>query len=251
MKVDFVVPCHPKDQETIELVVNGIRKHTNSNNIYIVSPQDMNIKDTIHIPDSDFAEYTKFSTIKEKWESHNVEMSKRTGWLFQQTLKLYAHKVIDNLTEDYVAVDADTIFIREVNFQPGVFQYCRAKEYHLPYLDTYAKMTKNKESVGYSFISHHMLFNKTWMQEMIDWVEELHGKGFMDVLLDSINYTEGSTFSEWDFYGNYMLLNHADKSHRRQLYWTNLSSIPNESDLQSMSTELDFVSPHAWARGIE
>lgn len=248
MKLDFVIPSHPKDKNTLLLSVEGVKKHTNCNRIFVVSPEDIRIKGVINIKDKNFEEHTRLEDIKQRWQKENRSLAHRSSWIFQQTLKIFAHRAIEDLTDNYVVVDSDTIFIRDVIFENNVFQYSKAEEYHMPYLETYSKMTKGRNSVGFSFIAHHMCFSKFYMEEMIKWVEELHGKKFMSVLLDSINYSESSTFSEWDFYGNYMLLNHKGFCSHRQLKWRDLDFIPRDNDMIELSREIDFISPHAWRR---
>lgn len=96
-----------------------------------------------------------------------------------------------------------------------------------------------------------MIFNKENVEMMIDEVENRFNNSFVNVVLNTIDYNESSCFSEWDLYANYMILNHSKSSVHRQLKWTNLPFIPTEQELSKLSYHFDFVSCHAYERGIE
>jgi hypothetical protein len=251
--IDFVIPCHPKDIETVELGVYSIQKLSCSNNVYLISPEDLKLKGTIQILDREFDSYCSLNIIKEIWKEKNERLSYRSSWIYQQLLKLNTHKIISDLTESYVIVDADTFIISDVDFDPNIFQYCIASEYHKPYLETYEKIMKRKPNSGFSFIYHHMVFNKKFVQELIDYIEKIHNKKLFDVIVDNINYNEASTFSEWDLYANWMWDNHKDLCVNRQLKYACTNNIPTKKSLDELQikTDIDIMSAHAWIRGIE
>ena len=249
-KFDVVIPCHPKDFNTLNLVIEGVKKNLNYNQIYVVTPAlvgGYDKPDVKFVLDDVYYEHSDIKKIQDKFK--NSSRKKTIGWLFQQTIKLFSHRVLEDLTESYLCLDADTIFTRPVQFDTDKFQYLKVEEYHRPYVETYNKLYDSR-SCGFSMISHHMMFNKTYMEELISSIESKHGSTFLDALLNSININQKSPFSEWDLYGNFMLLHHSDVCQLRELKWyNNVSNIPSQWELEHYPMYYDFISTHAYRRG--
>jgi len=251
-KIDFIIPCHPKDYSTLDLCIDGIQKYTNVKNIYVISPQvfhSLHHHDIRHMNDLEYKDHTTYNQIKNRFDKENPKNAYRAGWLFQQTLKLFSHRVIEDLTEAYAVVDADVIFVRPIIFSIDMFQYCIGPQYHVPYSEMYLRLMKEVPLARFSFISHHMVFNEKIMDEIINYIEDIHNQSFMNVFLDCINFQETSGFSEWNLYGNFVFKNYRDYAVHRQLFWEDIDIIPNAYQLHTYGKFLDFVCPHAWLRG--
>ena len=101
----------------------------------------------------------------------------------------------------------------------------------MPYFETYYKLMKTPADSKLSFISHYMLFNKKYLQELKDFIEQQNKQTWIDAILKNVNYNEMSGFSEYETYGNYMLTFHKKEIIRE--YFHNLScndfptNIPN------------------------
>lgn len=251
--IDFVVPCHPKDFPSLKICIHGIKENISSfNKIFVVSNEDPNIKGVIHVPEQKYDPFISKDKIAKKFSTYAPHLLYRTKWIYQQFLKLYAFKVIPELTDSYVLVDSDTIFLRDVQFDLEKFYYCKAQEYHLPYLEPTKQLLGIHETIGFSTICHHMIFNKEKMNQMHSFIENrFHVNTLSEAVLSILDYTQGSCMSEWDIYANYILLNHPEFAVHRQLVWDNISFIPVQSHLDDFKNRFDFVSCHAWSRGIE
>lgn len=250
--IDFIIPCHPKDFPSLKLAYNGIKNNISCcNKIYIISKENPNLANTIFIPDSQFDIYITKERIENIWVKKNKKLSYRSKWLYQQFLKLFAVKVISGLTESFVIVDSDTIFLKDIEFNLNHFSFCKAEEYHIPYLEPIKILLNKKNTIGYSCISHHMIFNKEKINKLIEEIEIRFNLNFADAILDILDYNQGSCFSEWDLYANYMILNNPDLCKNRQLNWLDISFIPTEQDLTNLKVSYDFVSCHAYRRGID
>lgn len=250
--IDFIIPCHPKDFPSLELASKGILDNISCHNrLFVISNQDPNFKNVIHIPEQKYSKYITIEKIYNIWMSKNPNLAYRCKWIYQQFLKLLSGKIIDDVTESFVIVDSDTIFLRDVSFDIDKFNYSKASEYHWPYLDPVRNLLNIENTIGFSTISHHCIFNKNKLNKMINEIETRFNKPISDAVLDVINYNESSCFSEWDLYANYMLLNYPDMCDQRQLVWNNFAFIPNESDLNKLKKDNDFISCHAWMRGLE
>ena len=251
--IDFVIPCHPKDFPSLALSVDGIKNNiTSVNKIFVVAKKNPQLDDVIHIEEEKYSPHITKEGIKKIWSLKNPTLVYRSKWVYQQFLKLLTAKVIRELTESYVVVDSDTIFLRDVVFDKQKFYYCIAEEYHKPYLQPIKILLNTEKTIGFSCISHHMIFNKEKLNEMINFVEKsFDGESFSESILSILDYDEASCISEWDLYANYMLLNHPEICENRQLTWKDISYIPTEDDLKVLKNDYDFVSCHAYRRGIE
>lgn len=251
--IDFVIPCHPKDFPSLKLCVEGIKKNISvANKIYVICCSNPNIDGVIHIPEENFSKYFKIEQIYEMFEKYNPNLKYRSKWIYQQFLKLFSSKIIDNLTYSYVIVDSDTIFLRDVSFDLNKFYYSKAKEYHKPYVPPIKKLLGVENTIGFSTISHHMIFNREILNNMVSLIEDnFGGKSFVEVVLDILDYNEASCISEWDLYANYTILNYPEICYQRQLVWEDISFIPSKSYLDEFRRDFDFVSCHAYRRGIE
>lgn len=250
--IDFVIPCHPKDFPSLKIAAEGIKNVSCVNRIFVVSMENPKLDWVIHIPEERYFKYINKEKIAEKFSTHAPHLLVRTKWVYQQFLKLYAFKVIPELTNSYVLVDSDTIFLRDVPFDLEKFYYCKTEEYHKPYLEPIKKLFGVEKTIGFSTICHHMIFNKEKMAEMHSFVEKkFNSDSFFETVLSILDFTEASCVSEWDLYANYIILNYPEFSVHRQLVWDNISFIPIKSHLEDFKDRFDFISCHAYKRGIK
>lgn len=251
-KIDFVIPCHSKDFLTLTDCVNGIKNIKTSNKIYVIANDNPCINDVEFINENEFDKYFTLNEIISTWKKRYNLKSSRSNWLYQQFLKLYSYRIIKNLTESFVVVDSDVIFLNDIEFHETKFYYNIVTEYHLPYLYPIKKLLGVDETIGFSTISHHQSFNKKYLNMMFDEIENISGMTFFKTVLSCIDYTQGACFSEWDLYSNYMILNHKNESKNRQLRWKNINYVPNENQKEELKTKYDFVASHAYAcRGLD
>lgn len=250
--IDFIFPCHPKDFPSLKIAVDGVKNNVSCcNRIFVVSKENPNIEGVIHFNEEAYYKYITKEKVEEIWSEKNPSLAYRSKWVYQQFIKLLSGKVIPDLTDSFVLVDADTIFLRDVSFDIEKFYYCRAKEYHKPYLEPIKKLFDIEKTIGFSTICHHMIFNKEKLNDMISEIENRFDSSFVDATLDILDYNQGSCMSEWDLYSNYMILNHPEMCENRQLEWSDIYIVPNEKHVEELKNHFDFVSCHAYMRGIE
>lgn len=133
----------------------------------------------------------------------------RTGWYFQQFLKMaYAFNCSN---EYYLVWDVDTVPIKNIKmFKNNKPVFHMKNEYHKPYFITLDKLTNGEivKKTKKSFISEHMLINTKIMRELVSYFKNINNKyEFWENILDSINLSDlsYSGFSEFESYGNYVL----------------------------------------------
>lgn len=260
MSYDILIVHGPSDDDILPYTVSQIRKYVKGGeagkdfrNIYIVTHDA-----EIDLFDADVFKGCK--VIDEKTFPFSIkdvdkfiQTPKRNGWYLQQLLKLYASLVIEEMLDDYVVVDADTLFLREITFKSsGRYIFNMGDEYHVPYFEHMKRMHPSFEKmVKLSGISHHMIFNRMIVSEMMMLVERHHNfTPFWEVFLREVipEQRHGSGASEYEMYFNYMLKNHKDKVIPRKIKFEN-TGLPADyilSNFQNLSEGPYYASLHGW-----
>ncbi len=218
-KIDVLIPAIDKDSKVLPLVIDGIRKFVKHplGNIYIVSPKSSIIKKICKekkckfIFEDNILPITKkdidYTVINGTWDGIKYEdIIDRSGWLYQQLLKLSGDIICKE--KYYLVVDADTVFITPHVFirnKKMVF-YCPDNPWHYkPIFDHYEKLLGQKAIAPVSLINHYMLFSKKRVLNLKKTIEERHGKAWYEAIIDLIDKTDHCSFSEYETYGNYVL----------------------------------------------
>ncbi len=232
--IDAVIPCHSKDKRTIDLVVEGIRKNVkNIRRIIVVSASKLTDKaewfDERKFPFT--KETIAYETFKNEQQAHNFINSPKTriGWIFQQFLKVYSMFIIPNISSNVLIVDADTIFLRPVEFQDpktGAGLYNPGTEHTHAYFEHNAKVLPGWKKIfsQYSGISHHMLFQRSVMEALFNEIEKAHQKKPWKVFCESINKDElfrSCMCVEYELYFNFVF-SKTNLVKIRHLKWDNI-----------------------------
>lgn len=251
-----IVICHgPNDHNILDLNLKFNKKNIIHRNIYIIT-YDSNLKrdDCIIIHESALPFKDKiiemFSTEK-----------KRHGWYFQQLIKLYAKDIISDLSEYYLTIDCDTMFIKPtLFFEDNIPLYNFATTpIHKPYFEHMKRLhTDLKQVSNMSGISHHMIFNKNYLNDMFSKVEKEYNKNnstnlkFWEIFLYCIDKKEfsGSGASEYELYFNYIQLYYPNEYKLRKITWDEqLSTIKDINDYNCESSKHNYISCHHWRNG--
>lgn len=168
----------------------------------------------------------------------------RNGWYLQQLLKLYALITIPGILERCLVIDADTFFFKPTTFiKNNKCLYNFGYEYHAPYFEHMLKLDKDLIKVDRikSGISHHMIFEKIYINKLINKIEEIHNDKFYNVFLKMVTEFMGSGASEYEIYFNYIFKHYSDKIELRQLNWANSNNLDIDADF-------DYISYHWYIR---
>lgn len=244
MTVDAVVPVHPKDKELLRWCVNGIRRHLNVARILVVGNQQLKQEiermGVIFVDEDTVIDgLTSSSFSEERW-----------GWYFQQILKL---GITDKINTDYyLVVDADTVFLREVKFfnKNGKPLYAISRECNKSYFDAVEQILGFNIEKEYSFIVHHMVFNRRIVEEMRNRFSDLH-PWYMNIIRCMRPQGPESTkllFSEYETYSHYIKVMHLDEFNIRPLRWRHIMVLPTEPLLRRLAKRYDFCSFHECLR---
>ncbi len=200
--------------------------------------------------------FDKYSIAMEMFNHNNEKASEyinmpnsRIDWIYQQFLKLFAMFVIPDISSNVLILDADTIFFKDINFQDefGAGLYNPGNEYNEPYFTHGAKVLKNFKKVfpEYSGISHHMLFQRSILEDLISNIEQEHAMDAWRVLAKYISPNDKSGISEYELYFNFAFAN-TDQVKIRHLKWCNITDI-TMIDVRE-SEGFDCVSCHRYMR---
>ena len=137
-----------------------------------------------------------------------VYSTHRSGWLFQQFLKLGYARICPD--ETYITWDADTIPVRPIPFEneEGQLLFTLKEEYNAPYFETMENLLGLKKAVKESFIAENMIFDTALVKEMLAEMEandRLPGEAFWEKILWAIpeQSLQKSGFSEFETFGTY------------------------------------------------
>jgi hypothetical protein len=218
-KIDIVIPTISKDFVVLETLLASIKKHVLHpvNKFYIVSRDADEIKnfciknDCVLIDEISVLGYGK-NTIEYK-----VGNLDRSGWIFQQLLKLSGDKFVE--MDNYLIVDSDTIFINpHVFIDNGKYVFPQSSEWHEPYFVAFKKIFGYPVKSKLSYISHMMIMNTSKLIEMKKEIETTHLLSWDKVYLSTIDTKKGSCVSDYDTYANWILCKYPELVINRPSY---------------------------------
>jgi hypothetical protein len=145
--------------------------------------------------------------------------SRRTGWYFQQFLKMGYAKVCND--EYYLVWDSDTIPLNQISFFDEDRPYLAYRSFVSEdkcYDDAQAKLLPDEiltKKQHLSFIAEHMLFKVSYMRDFIDAIEvnsENEGSSFFEKIMHCVprKLINLSGFSEFEAYAAYVQVFHKD-----------------------------------------
>lgn len=223
--IDVVIPCHPKDLRTLELVIDGIKKHGKDIARIIV------VSDTVLTQNAEYFDQKKypfskydialaiFRGDKEQADAYVQQSNNKIGWVYQQLLKLYAVFVIPNISDNILMLDADTIFLRDINFIETINNqdyalYNTGIEFHKSYFEHAQRLLPGFSKVfpEYSGICHHMLMQRYILQDLFREIQNYHAQESREVWeiicscidINVLLTAPSCCFSEYELYFNFV-----------------------------------------------
>ncbi len=210
--IDVVIPIVAKDLQILPLCLEGVRNCVPHpiEHIYIVAPAEQEI---IQFCEANGLVFTDENSvfgfnpkeIKLMIPTNNGGMRDRSGWFFQQLLKL-SGKV--GTCRYYLCIDADHVLIR-----PHVFLtedrktvFYMTYEYHQPIIDHLHRILPEMPLDNLSYVDHKMLFDKEKLAQLHKAISRHSGKPWMETAIESYDRSLAtpSAFSEFEMYGNFV-----------------------------------------------
>lgn len=253
--IDVVFVCHPKDVQTLNLAIEGIRKNgKNIRRIIVVSAKKLT--DLAEWFDETAYPFTKkdialtiFNDDRVRAEKYIGAPDSRIGWIYQQFLKLYAAFVIPDISSNVLVVDADTIFLNETEFMDdaGNPLFNPGSEFITVYFEYGAKLLPGFKKIykNYSGISHHMLFQRPILEDLFQLIQLVHNIEPWRAMAQCLdhNHLYSSALSEYELYFNFVMRGKQGKI--RFLKWENMTF--NEQNIKAYRHgRFHYVSCHVW-----
>ncbi|MEM7725441.1 MAG: DUF6492 family protein [Cyanobacteria bacterium P01_A01_bin.45] len=235
--IDVVIPVIKRDLVILPLVIDSIRKYIAHpvKEIFLVASNDSDIKNICNLKKCRYINENSVLPIIKRDIDYVVRGMDRSGWIFQQLLKLGMDRMCNQ--EHYLVVDADTIFIRHQVFKnkdKTIFN-C-SDEYHMPYFETFNNLLGYYPKFPLSFVSHHILFEKKKLDSLKRKIEKISNNNWYSTIIYNLDNLNISSFSEFETYGNFVIDNY--KFTFDLEYWFNLSLTRNMiDDLDSLSVK--------------
>ena len=255
---NVIIMATEKNLKTLKESITYVKKNIDHNNIYIISSKKNKkeideIEGVRFIDEDTIVPGMNFTIVADKI-NNLVGSKKRTGWYYQQFLKLgWALKSNDKY---YVVIDADTFPLNHIDFvdDMGRYKFTSKIEYNKPYFDTINKLFDGSISrVGdYSFVAEHMAFDSQIVRQMLSEIVARHpekGSTFFEVILNSISVEDIpiAGFSEFETYGNYVSIKYPELVKMRKLHTLReaayiLGGSPSREQLDWASRDYDIIS---------
>ena len=190
----------------------------------------------------------------------------KSGWYYQQFLKMGFAMSPYCETDYYLSWDSDTIPLKEIVFfdNDGHPYFTMKSEFHKPYFNTMQRVLSIEKLNPNSYIAEHMMFNKYIMEEMIAKIEKANvcGETWFEKILYSLEPEDVSTFSfsEFETYGTFCHLFHPDLYVERHLNGLRRGGLiqgrfVSERILKDLAEDFDIASfeiydrpPFPWGR---
>lgn len=221
--IDVVIPTHPKDINILRYCIDSVKKNIKHpiGDIFIISSKNPTIEKIakenkcVFIDECNVIRNLSPNDIK-----YIINGKDRSGWLFQQLIKLSVNNI--SRKKYCLVIDSDTIFNRPIKYlHQGKIILNVSDERHEPYYVAYRNIFKEDIISEDSFVAHAMLFDCHILSEMQHHIETLNKKDWITTILNNVEYTDISGFSEYETYGNYILRHHPSKV--KLEYWFNKS----------------------------
>jgi hypothetical protein len=249
LPIDIIIPVIDKDLDVLPYVISSAYKHVRHpiGNVFIVAPNSEAIKAEVAKTKAVFIDESTVCDIKKDDINYVVNGKDRSGWIYQQLLKYNFTKVAQY--ENYLVIDADTFFVKDVCFEArGKFYLDFSDEYHNPYYQAFEILTGLKHRAGVSFVAHYMFFNKVKVEAVKKQIEKHTGKTLLNAIKElKLEIDDQSAFSEYETYANYCIQTNPGLYTTR--YWFNKSyskkQLGNAQQIIDHAGEYKSVSFHS------
>jgi ankyrin repeat protein len=253
--IDIVIACHEKDLYTLDECIQSVKKYVkNKNRIIVISKYKLTemaewVSEEI-FPFSKKSIETEFSKIDPLLYNDPTRLE-RMGWYFKQILNFYAPLIIPNISSNVLILDADIIFNKPIEFvdHEGNMLHAPGTENHQPYYDHMQNLLPGLKKIysELSGISHHMLFQKPIVEDLISLVEKHHNMKFWQAYIHAINpnWPGRSWTADYEIYFNFVLMR-TNQIKLRNLKWLNINV--KTDALSYQSENFDFFACHHYLR---
>ena len=215
-KIDVAILVAEKDIETFSLCIESLRKHSLNpiQDVFVIAAPNASLIEMCKTYDLEFVNEQRFAFPEITYTDYATDQS-RYKWLRQQFMKLSLNEL--GKQDLILALDADQVFINDHVFAiDGVISIPAVVTFHEPYFQTYQRLFDAPPNY-ISNIAHFMVFNKRHLTEMKNTIEASHNLLWIEAIFANMDFSESSSFSEFETYGHWAITNHPD-SYRLEFF---------------------------------
>jgi hypothetical protein len=248
--IDLVILTVSKDHSLLETMIESVRDNLyhRLNKIYVISRTEKPIIDFCAAKGFTFVDELQLLGYGKDQISYMVNGVDRSGWIFQQLLKLSGDRCVE--MKRYLIVDSDTVFIQPHKFmEKDKIIFLQSTEWHQAYFESFRRIFGYEAPTNLSLTSHMMLFDVEHLAAMKREIEKRHGKKWDEVYINLARPDDLSCVSDYETYGNWVLHRHPEKILVQPLYNIALSRkhLTTPLELQKrFGRKCKSISFHAW-----
>lgn len=263
LELDVVIPVHKKDLSILEYAIAHAKKNIAGVRRVIVVSKERCSNNAEWFGEDKFP--FSFQDISKFTDGVDV------GWHLQQFLKIYAPIVIPDILENVLILDSDTVFYKKVkmladdgksllNISKDTRIECKSFDINVAnhikkIFPAIAKENMPEHLKSVSGVSHHMVFNREIIEQLIADVEDYNykktgkKKPFYEIAMATYKDIKEMELSEYQIYFNYVNIFHSDKIILRKLKYKNTSD-PNVKRYAFLP-RYHYCSFHHYLRGTK
>jgi len=190
--IKIIIISKDENSQSIEYILKYFKDYE----IYLIAPKAKESKysevNLTKLNDNDILDFNKLK------EELKLE---RFGWYYQQFLKYKSILTLDG--EDFLIIDGDTIIKSSLALKNTLFTTDKLTV--VGYSNLYSKLFPTHKLNGRSFITNQMLFNKNYLQEILNNIEKTNNGTWIEALANLVKNNENFMFSEYQVYAEYLL----------------------------------------------
>ena len=171
----------------------------------------------------------------------------RSGWIYQQLLKVNAYKYCES---DHILIwDCDTEMLKPTSFEiQGKIIIEYSEELHIPYDVCTKRLIGQVSGLEMGFTCHKILFSKDILDAMFGEIERKFQSTWYEAIINCLDTDEASSFSEYNVYSQYAIINFAESVRIR--HWRNFADVKTNNRIRNslVGRLFNTVSYHSWAQ---
>jgi hypothetical protein len=243
--IDVVIPCHKKDFDNLPLVIEGLRKNVKNpiGKLVLITPDFLANELQSMFPECEVESDESVLGAELMHLIANLVPNERNGWISQQVIKF--RKALFTNEVATLIVDADTILLKPRTWltSDGIQALCIAYEYHIPYKNQQRRFLGGENHL-LSFVTHYQLMKRDNVREIMG----ESGERLLDWIVSS-DFSELSPASEFDTYGEWLVLNKPFQISFSK--WNNIPAILNPEKISYFEVSQKYcqyhsISNHSW-----
>jgi hypothetical protein len=248
-EVGVFIPVAPKDYDKISFCVSSLREYLLNpiHQIILCGRNDFQLRQLCEKFECEFIDESAIAPIKKSDIQIHANGIDRSGWVFQQILKLSLFQCVN--VDNALIWDADTCLNRKMLFAyDGVSVIEYDTYFHQPYFSSATKLLGKIPNLEVGFTCHKLLVNRIYMQEMFELIEHNCDKKWFEAFLEAIDINEASSISEYMMYSLFMLSRYPERVFLQ--HWRNIAEYGQTSQLRRKVLSIWFrsISHHDYAQ---